>query len=211
MKKIKFITIDVEGDISSKICRQHFTQDTLYRDPNTIMWLCSFYNGRSHKSYSVRLPRYPRKFRSKITGNIENTLFGWHFRDNIFQYGVKDCGNSEFKSDYVNFLKEIAKILNYCFKNKIVVFFKGFQMCGKRDEYDKEIITTLMSKFNIPCRKECMIDINKVIPNFYMPATHMQKGQRTDNQTYMNNAIKHNLEDSNILWHSIRNHPLALK
>lgn len=206
MKKIKFITIDVEGDISSKICRQHFTQDTLYRDPNTIMWLCSFYNGRSHKSFGIRLPRYPRKFHSKVTGNVESTVHGWHFRDNIFQYGVNDCGNSEFKSDYVTFLKEIAKIINYCFKNKIVVFFKGFQMCGKSDAYDKEIISSLMTKYNIPCRTECMIDINKVIPNFYMPPTHKQKGQRCDNQSYMNNAIKHNLEDSKVLWECIDNH-----
>lgn len=206
MKKIKFITIDIEGDVSSKICRQHFKEDTLFRDPNTICWLCSFYNGRSHKSFGIRLPRYPRKFHSKVSGNVESTVHGWHFRDNVFQYGVIDCGNSEFKSDYVTFLKEIAKILNYCFKNKIVVFFKGFQMCGKSDAYDREIITTLMKKYNIHCRTECMIDINKVIPNFYMPTTHLQKGQRTDNQSYMNNAIKHNLEDSQKLWEAIDKH-----
>lgn len=207
MKKgLKFITIDIEGDISSKICRQHFKEDTLFRDPNTQAWLCSFYNGRNHKAFGVRLPRSPRKFRSKITGNIESTVHGYHNRSNIFQYGVIDCGNSEFNTDYITFLKEIAKILNYCFKNKIVVFFKGFKLGTKRDAYDKEIINTLMKKYNIPCRKECMIDINKIIPNFYMPPTHMQKGQRTDNQSYMNNAIKHNLEDSKKLWEAVNKH-----
>ena len=50
-----------------------------------------------------------------------------------------------------------------------------------------------------------MIDINKMIPNFYMAPTHTQKGQRTDNQTYMNNAILHNLEDSKNLWLEIDN------
>lgn len=206
MKKLKYITIDLEGDISSKICRQHFTEDTLFRDPNTLCWLCSFYNGHEHKAFGIRLPRSPRKFRSKRTGNIESTVHGWHFRDNIFQYGVIDCGNSKFKSDYITFLKEIAKILNYCFKNKIVVLFKGFKLGGKNDAYDKEIITSLMSKYKIPCRTECMIDVNKVINNFYMPPTHMQKGQRCDNQSYMNNAILHNLADSKVLWESIDKH-----
>ena len=50
MKRYKFITIDIEGDISSRICRDNFTEDTLYRDPNTITWLCSFYNGKVHKA-----------------------------------------------------------------------------------------------------------------------------------------------------------------
>ena len=50
MKRYKFITIDIEGDVSSRICRDNFTEDTLYRDPNTITWLCSFYNGKVHKA-----------------------------------------------------------------------------------------------------------------------------------------------------------------
>ena len=46
MKRHKFVTIDLEGDISTKMCQAHFTEDTLYRDPNTIIWLCSFYTGK---------------------------------------------------------------------------------------------------------------------------------------------------------------------
>lgn len=65
MKRYKFITIDIEGDISSRICRDNFTEDTLYRDPNTITWLCSFYNGKDHKAMGIRLPHEPRKFRSQ--------------------------------------------------------------------------------------------------------------------------------------------------
>lgn len=36
-----FITIDIEGDICSDKCHLDFTEATLYRDPDTIMWLCS--------------------------------------------------------------------------------------------------------------------------------------------------------------------------
>jgi hypothetical protein len=36
-----------------------------------------------------------------------------------------------------------------------------------------------------------------------MAPTHAQKGQKTDNQTYMDNAILHNLEDSKNLWTEI--------
>lgn len=203
MKRLKFITIDIEGDISSRICRDNFTEDTLYRDPNTITWLCSFYNGKDHKAMGIRLPHEPRTFRSPRKGTIENTVWGWHNQSNIFNYGVKDFGTSENQSDYRKFLEEIAKILNTCYERRIVVFFKGFKMNGKNDAYDKEQITRLMAKFGIECHTACMIDINQMIPNFYMAPTHAQKGQKTDNQTYMDNAILHNLEDSKNLWEEI--------
>ena len=73
-------------------------------------------------------------------------------------------------------------------------------MNGKNDAYDREQIDRLMKKFGIECNTKCMIDINQMIPNFYMAPTHAQKGQKTDNQTYMDNAILHNLEDSKNLW-----------
>lgn len=203
MKRLKFITIDIEGDISSRICRENFTEDTLYRDPDTITWLCSFYNGRNHKAFGIRLPHEPRKFVSPRKGTIESTVFGWHNPTNTFNYGITDFGTSENKDEYKKFLEAIARIINYCYHHKIIVFFKGFKMNGKNDAYDREQIDRLMKKFNIECHTKCMIDINKVIPNFYMSPTHAQKGQRTDNQTYMDNAILHNLEDSKKLWEEI--------
>ena len=45
-----------------------------------------------------------------------------------------------------------------------------------------------------------MININKMIPIFYTAPTLAQKSQKADNQTYMDNAILHNLEDSKNLW-----------
>lgn len=203
MKKIKFITIDIEGDIASSICREHFTEDTLYRDPNSIIWLCSFFNGRTHKSMGIRLPTRPRKFLSPRTGEIVSTVNGWHFGDNKFNYGVEDFGSSENVSDYTNFLYEIASVINYCYHNKIIIFFKGFTMNGKSDEYDKEQIDTLMERYGIDCRTECMIDINKKTQNFYLAPTHQQKGQRTTNQQYMDNGILHNMEDSKKLFEAI--------
>lgn len=204
MKKIKFITIDIEGDVASSICRQHFTESTLYRDPNSIIWLCSFYNGITHKKIGIRLPARPRKFRSPKKGTIESTVNGYHFSDNKFNYGVEDFGNSADSMDYTNFLTEIAKVINYCFRNKIIVFFKGFTMGDKSDAYDREQIDTLMSKYGIECRTECMIDINDKCSNFYMEQTHRQKGQRNNsNQTYMDQGILHNLEDSKKLFEAI--------
>ncbi len=200
MQRHKFLTIDIEGDISSKVCREHFTESTLYRDPNTIIWLCSFYNSKDHKAFGIRLPHEPRTFRSPRKGTIESTIHGWHNQTNIFNYGVKDFGTSENQSDYRKFLEAIAEVLNYCYTNKIIVFFKGFKKNGKNDAYDREQITTLMKKFDIDCHTECMVDINSIVPNFYMAQTHSQKGQHTDNQSYMNNAILHNLEDSKTLW-----------
>lgn len=200
MKRNKFITIDIEGDISSHICRENFTEDTLYRDPNTIIWLCSFYNGKQHNGMGIRLLQEPRTFRSPRTGNIESTIHGWHNRCNEFKYGINDFGIVENNADYRRFLEAIAEVLNYCHENKIIVFFKGFKMNGKSDAYDREQINTLMKKFDIDCHTECMVDINDIVPNFYMAPTYAQKGQRTDNQSYMDTAVIHNMEDSKKLW-----------
>ena len=65
----KFVTIDIEGDISSEYCREDFTEDTLYRDPNTIMWLCSFYTGNESIAYGIRLPPTPRHYFSPRNEN----------------------------------------------------------------------------------------------------------------------------------------------
>ena len=61
----KFITIDIEGDISSRICRDNFTEDSLYRDTDTVMWLCSFYTGNESIAYGIRLPPTPRRYFEK--------------------------------------------------------------------------------------------------------------------------------------------------
>ena len=187
MKRHKFVTIDLEGDISSEMCQEHFTEDTLYRDPNTIIWLCSFSNGKRHYGMGIRLPQVPRKFLSPRKGTIENTIHGWHNASNEFKYGIKDFGTSENNEDYRQFLEAIAEVLNYCYENKIIVFFKGFKKNGKNDAYDREQIKTLMKKFDIVCHTQCMVDINAIVPNFYMAPTRLQRGQNTDNQTYMDN------------------------
>lgn len=153
-----------------------------------------------HDGIGIRLPRVPRKFLSPQKGTIESTRYGWHNASNEFKYGIQDFGTCENNEDYRRFLEYIADALNYCYKNKIIVFFKGFKKHGKSDAYDREQIKTLMKKFDIECHTECMVDINEIVPNFYMAPTYPQKGQFTDNQTYMDTGILHNLEDSKQLW-----------
>lgn len=198
----KFITIDIEGDISSKFCREDFTEDTLYRDPNTIMWLCSFYDGNTHIVYGIRLPPTPRHYLSPRKGIIESTM-QYHEQKNVFPKEVHDCGYCINEADYRKFLEAIANVINHCYDKGYNVYFKGYKEKDKRDSYDKEIISTLMNKYNIDCHTECLVDIYDEYTSFYMNPTHSQKGQRTDNQSWMNNAIKHNLEDSKNLWEAI--------
>ncbi len=73
-------------------------------------------------------------------------------------------------------------------------------MNGKNDAYDREQIDRLMKKYGIECNTKRMSDRNQMTANVEMAPTHDQKGQKTDNQTYMDNAILHNLEDSKNLW-----------
>ena len=124
MKRYKLITIDIEGDISSRICRDNFTEDTLYRDPDTITWLCSIYNGKDHKAMGIRLPHEPRKFISPRKGTIESTVFGWHNPTNQFNYGITDYGTSENTAEYRKFLESIANIIKFfTFVNPFYVIF----------------------------------------------------------------------------------------
>ena len=200
----KFITIDIEGDISSKYCREDFTEDTLYRDPNTIMWLCSFYNGNESIAYGIRLPPTPRHYFSPIKGIIESTM-QYHEQTNVFPQNVKDCGSCINEADYRKFIELIANVINHCYDKCYKVYFKGYKEKDKRDSYDREIISTLMKKYHIDCHTECLIDVYDEFPQFWMDKTYPQKGQRNDNQIWMNNAIRHNLEDSKMLWEAIRN------
>ena len=208
LKIDKFVTIDIEGDISSKYCREDFTEDTLYRDPNTVMWLCSFYNGVEHKAYGIRLKPTPRHYYSPVKGIMESTLT-YHEQTNVFPNGVKDCGSCINDSiDYRNFLVNIADEINYYYNNRIPVFFKGYKAkikgIWKSDSYDRNIIDSLMKKYSIDCHTKCLIDVNDYFNDFCtILNTHQQKGQRTDNQSWMNNGIKHNLEDSKELWLTI--------
>ena len=198
----KFITIDIEGDISSKYCREDFNEDTLYRDPNTIMWLCSFYTGNESIAYGIRLPPTPRHYFSPRKGIIESTM-QYHEQTNVFPKEVHDCGYCINEADYIKFLESIANVINHCYDKCYKVYFKGYKEGHKRDSYDLEIISTLMKKYNIDCHTECLADIYDEYPSFYMNPTYSQKGQRTENQIWMNNAIKHNLEDSKMLWKAI--------
>lgn len=204
---MKYITLDIEGDISSKKCKEHFTAETLYRDPNTLTWLCSFYNGNMHKAFGILLPEVPRKFISKTTGKIESTVHGYHNKDNKFSDNVISFGRIGHKDDYRNFILNIANMINYCSKNGITIFFKGYydKNTGRIDNYDLEQLRNLTYKYSIPCDFSCMKEAIAYVKehyniNFWTPYTHNQKRQHTDNQTYMNNAVQHNLEDSETLW-----------
>lgn len=203
----KYLTIDLEGDISSKICQQHFTEDTMFRDPNTISWLCSFTSdtGRT-RTIGIRLPSQPRKFISLTTGREENTIHGWHNQSNNFGNfeDLLDCGSSENENDYIKFLTNIAQVLNNCYNHNVKVYFKGFKkvlsdgICHV-DHYDRCQINTLMKKYNIPCHTEVLVDVFEEFPKFYMGYTISQKHQNTDNQSYMLRAIEHNRQDSELL------------
>ena len=198
----KFITIDIEGDISTSKCHLDFTEDTLYRDPNTIMWLCSFYTGNESIAYGIRLPSTPRQYFSPMYECWKSTE-QCHEQTNVFPPNVKDCGSCINEEDYRKFLEAIADVINHCYDKGYKVYFKGYKEKGKSDAYDREIISGYMNKFNIDCHTECLVDVYDEFPGFWMKKTSPQKGQSTENQDWMNNGIRHNLEDSKNLWEAI--------
>lgn len=201
-KMDKFITVDIEGDISTSKCHLDFTEDTLYRDPNTIMWVCSFYTGNEHIAYGIRLPSTPRQYFSPRYECWKSTE-QYHEQTNVFPPNVKDYGSCINAEDYRKFLEAIANVINHCYDKGYKVYFKGYKEKGRRDAYDREIISSYMNKFNIDCHTECLIDVYDEFPGFWMNKTSPQKGQSTENQDWMNNGIRHNLEDSKNLWKAI--------
>lgn len=203
---MKYLTIDIEGDISSKLCREYFTKENLWRDPDTITWLCSFASDEDKiLTFGTLLPSRPREFLSPVDNQIHNTVWGYHNQSNKFPNSLDfiDCGRYEV--DYTIFLKNIASVLNSAYKNNVPVYYKGFKCGNQIDHYDYNQIKNLMDKYNIDCHYEVMIDIFDKIHNFWMPNTFPQKKQHTDNQSYMLNAIKHNREDATLLANTIKN------
>ena len=198
-----FITIDIEGDISSAKCHLDFTEDTLYRDPDTIMWLCSFYTGNEQIAYGIRLPPAPRQYFSPKYKCWKSTEDGWHNPDNKFPKEVTDCGSCINEADYIKFLEAISSVINHCYDKGYKVYFKGYKEKGKRDSYDREVISKYMKKYNIDCHTECLVDVYDEFPYIWMKPTHRQRNQNTNNQDWMNNGIRHNLEDSKELWEAI--------
>lgn len=121
----------------------------------------------------------------------------------MFKFGVKDCVACINDVDYRKFLEAIADVINHCYEKGYKVYFKGYKEKGKRDSYDREIISSYMKKYNIDCHTECLVDVYDEFSYIYMKHTHSQKGQSTENQEWMDNGIKHNLEDSRELWVAI--------
>lgn len=200
---MKIITLDLENDNSIKNCRKYFNFP--YRDPENQPWLCTFAvndgNKKSKITFGIRLPEeiFQREFMDK-NGNIQRTGI-YHNYDNKFntEYKVNDCGWIMRKGNYEEFFQKIANIINSDKIDKI--YYKGF---GTSDNFDYEVLKYWMNKYNINCKLDKLVNVYSEMPTFKMNRTfeQMHKGY-VPNEQYMNMAVKHNIEDAELLAKSI--------
>ena len=204
---MKYITLDLENDNSIKNCRKYFNFP--YRDPENQPWLCTFAIASDNKeeisrvTYGIRLPEevFQREFMDK-NGNIQRTGI-YHNYDNKFYSSLQvvDCGWIMRKGNYEEFFKKIAKVINN--ENIDKIYYKGF---GTSDNFDYEVLKYWMNKYNIPCRLDKLVNIYQEKPDFKMQRTFEQQHYGyVPNEEYMNKAVKHNIEDAELLAKSIKN------
>ena len=191
--------IDIEGDGLSKVYNRQVFKEWPYFDSETRIWCITFANKRRTLTYACKLPEEPRKLPHTYVknGNICDTTIAVHEKDSVMpaQLTIRSKGRTikEFV-DYKEFLQAIADHLTEC----KVIHFKGFAEGDKHHPYDAALLKANFDKYGIkyePClfgRMRAVFIVN----GWKHTAPQAKAGEWIDNQEYLYNAVKHNIEDA---------------
>lgn len=203
MKAHKFITLDVEGDASASQCRTLFP-DANHFDPNTIPWCVTFCNEHSVITYVYKLPNHTREYivngqKSGIhtkTYHLDSTKipvgkYSFTYDKKSYTSTIVECTSVE------ELMQKVSLVLQTCQSKNIICYCKPFY----GHLYDKDLLTCRFAYYNIST--ECL-DI--IEPYHCFIESYKQQNQLTDNQTFMNNGIRHNVVDCVKLYEHVKNY-----
>lgn len=182
-----FVTIDIEGDSLSRDMNQKLFPAPPHYDPETRIWCVSMYNGFRTVTYVCKLPSEPRCIRPGLFTKA------YHALATKIPYDMDGHHITGFET-YTGFLTNLYCMLNRAYQSGIKVFFRGY---GKYD-YDYDTLLRIFTRNDIPTDVlECMVNWNKVSRNYVWKntAAQVKTGQWISNQQYMENGIRHNIED----------------
>lgn len=202
MKANKFITLDIEGDASASQCRTLFP-DANHFDPYTIPWCFTVTSDKHTITYVCKLSDKPREYiiNCKPSGIFTKTR---HDTGTVVPIGniTFSYEGLQYKSEIIecNSVKELmlkaSLILQVCKTKNMTCYCKPFY----GHLYDKDLLSVRFDDYNID--KDCLSIIQ---PYHCFIDSYKQANQLCDNQTFMNNGIRHNVVDCVKLYEHIKN------
>ena len=196
-----FITLDIEGDASANQCRSLFP-DANHFDPNTIPWCITVVNDTSAITCVCKLPDKPREYivNDKPSGIYTKTL---HEQSTIVPIGNINFTfeGIQYKSKLIEcksvkeLMMKVSLVLQVCQSKNMTCYCKPYY----EYQYDRDLLSLRFADYNID--PHCL-DVIKPYHCFF--DSYMQQMQYCDNQTFMNNGIRHNIVDAVKLYECVK-------
>lgn len=187
---MKLVTIDIEGDALVAEINQRLFPEGGHYDPDTRLWCITFTDDKGTDTYVCKLPTQPRPGRK-----------AYHKAATKVPKEIDEHKITEV-TDYWSFLNTIYLLLKLYKLSGYKICFKGY---GKYN-YDKDMLEIVFKKFDIDTEVlDCLINVYKAtVGRWKESPKQVKKGEYIPNQQYMNNGIKHNIEDSIQLYNIVR-------
>ena len=198
MNKIKFRTIDIEGDGLYRTMNQKLFPEGNHFDPGTIVWCVTFCDQDYNTLTLVKkLPDTPRHVKDGVYTKAV------HYKDSVVPNEIEGHAVVEF-TDTKEFIKEIVWQIMITSGN---LYAKGY----KEFNYDAMLLKSYFDRNNfygdvaVNCIKAVEPTVWKETPK------QIRTGQWISNQDYMVTGIKHNIQDTLQLAQRINNHEIKDK
>lgn len=193
MNKIKFRTIDIEGDGLYRTVNQKLFPEGNHFDPGTIVWCVTFCDQDYNTLTLVKkLPDTPRHVKDGVYTKAV------HYKDSVVPNEIEGHAVVEF-TDAKEFIKEIVWQIMISSGN---IYAKGY----KEYNYDAMLLKSYFDRNSfygdiaVNCIKAVEPTVWKETPK------QIRTGQWISNQDYMVTGIRHNIQDTLQLAQRINNH-----
>lgn len=185
------ITFDLEGDALKPCFNNQVFPNGNHYDPDTRLWCATFYNGKQTLTYVCKLPeqtrKLPRPYRLN-NGDICWYTRSYHLKTTKVPTSLNNHRIIEIE-DYGRFIHTIAETLDKLHNLGHDICFKAYGSYW----YDRDVLRDNFAKFGIHCNAK----IRGVNPsNWQDNHTRSRTAVNKDNQTFMNDAIIQNIEDT---------------
>lgn len=194
MIRNEFKTIDIEGDgLAAQINQKLFPEGNHF-DPETIIWCVTVCDQDCNTTTFVhKLPNKPRPVKD---GYWTKAV---HYESSKVPESVDGHKVIEY-TDMKDFLRDVCSAI---YGSK--VYCKGYVSGDKIYNYDRTVLDANIDRYN--CLGHTVTrNIEAVrVDNWKRTYNQVKPGQWMDNEQYMTNGIRHNIEDAIQLAEKINN------
>lgn len=188
----------MNGDGVHRKYNQSIFPEGNHFDPNTTIWCVTFCSNLDYsRTYFKKLPDIDhRRNVIRPDGTIWGKVNSYHNPESQpYDYSdkTKFCNYSD--RTYEDFLRAIARYIQSFKDEGDVIYYKSYVDYT----YDKDLLTVNFNKYNIDT--DCLSCLQAI--NIRTPSTWEQV-KDPNNEKFMNNGIRHNIEDAYILCKCIK-------